>query len=177
PRNAPAPTAAPSERTSPTPQRLLSAASRCRLRVDILRASVSRRGFNATMRALLGALLVGPYSTSKMASMTVQFDFTSQDYLRNPAARLERLRASGPIVEVRFPVIIGRTWITTTQEAADAMLKDSATFTLRKDGQVAGVRWWMPGIVRTLANSMLTTDEDDARHQDRDIFPLQKLFE
>jgi len=93
--------------------------------------------------------------------MTVQFDFTSQDYLRNPAAGLARLRASGPVIEVRFPIIIGKTWITTTQEAADAMLKDSATFTLRQDGQVAGVRWWMPGIVRTLANSMLTTDEPD----------------
>jgi cytochrome P450 len=93
--------------------------------------------------------------------MTVQFDFTSQDYLRNPAAGLERLRASGPVVEVRFPIIIGKTWITTTQEAADRMLKDSATFTLRKDGQVAGMRWWMPGIVRTLATSMLTTDEPD----------------
>lgn len=93
--------------------------------------------------------------------MTVQFDFTSQDYLRNPAAGLARLRASGPVVEVRFPVIIGRTWITTTQEAADAMLKDSEAFTLRKDGQVAGMRWWMPGFIRRLANSMLTMDEPD----------------
>lgn len=94
--------------------------------------------------------------------MTVQFDFTSQDYLRNPAAGLERLRASGPVVEVRFPIIIGKTWITTTQEAADLMLKGSRTFTLRRDGgEVAGLRWWMPGIVRTLANNMLTTDEPD----------------
>jgi cytochrome P450 len=94
--------------------------------------------------------------------MTVQFDFTSQDYLRDPAARLERLRAFGPVVEVRFPIIIGKTWITTTQEAADLVLKDSRTFTLRKEGgEVAGLRWWMPGIVRTLANSMLTTDEPD----------------
>jgi cytochrome P450 len=91
----------------------------------------------------------------------VKFDFTSQDYLRNPAAGLERLRAAGPVVEVRFPVIIGKTWITTTEEAADEMLKDSATFTLRKDGQVAGMRWWMPRIVRTLANNMLTVDEPD----------------
>jgi cytochrome P450 PksS len=93
--------------------------------------------------------------------MTVQFDFTSQDYFRNPAAALARLRASAPVMEVRFPVIVGKTWITTTQEAADLMLKDSQTFTLRKDGQVAGMRWWMPGIVRTLANSMLTVDEPD----------------
>jgi len=94
--------------------------------------------------------------------MTVQFDFTSQDFLRDPAARLERLRAFGPVVEVRFPIIIGKTWITTTQEAADLMLKDSRTFTLRREGgEVAGLRWWMPGIVRTLANNMLTTDEPD----------------
>jgi len=48
--------------------------------------------------------------------MTLRTDFTSQDYLRNPAAGIESLRASGPIVEVRFP-IVGKVWITTTQEA------------------------------------------------------------
>jgi cytochrome P450 len=91
--------------------------------------------------------------------MTVRIDFTSQNYLRNPAAGIERLRTSGPIVEVRFP-IIGRTWITTTQEAADRMLKDSRTFTLRKDGgEIAGLQWWMPGILRALASNMLTADE------------------
>jgi cytochrome P450 len=91
--------------------------------------------------------------------MAVRIDFTSQDYLRNPAAGIERLRTSGPIVKVRFP-IIGRTWITTTVEAADRMLKDSRTFTLRKDGgEIAGLQWWMPGIFRALASNMLTTDE------------------
>jgi cytochrome P450 len=86
-------------------------------------------------------------------------DFTSQDYLRNPAAGIERLRTSGPVVEVRFP-IIGRTWITTTQEAADRMLKDHQTFTIRKEsGEIAGVKWWMPGIFRALGNTMLTSDE------------------
>ncbi len=29
-------------------------------------------------------------------------DFTSQEYFRNPAASLERLRDQGPVVEVRF---------------------------------------------------------------------------
>jgi hypothetical protein len=72
--------------------------------------------------------------------MMVRMDFTSQDYLRNPAAGIERLRTSGPVVEVRFP-IIGRTWIAITQEAADRMLKDSRTFTIRKDGgEIAGLR-------------------------------------
>jgi cytochrome P450 len=88
-------------------------------------------------------------------------DFTSQDYYRNPAATLARLRASGPVVEIRFP-IIGRVWITTTQELAGRVLKDSQAFTLRKEGGgLAGLRWWMPGIIRALANNMLTMDEPD----------------
>ena len=88
-------------------------------------------------------------------------NFTSQDYLRNPAAGLERLRAFGPVVEIRFP-FIGKVWITTTQELAGGVLKDSETFTLRKNGgALAGLRWWMPGIVRALANNMLTMDEPD----------------
>jgi len=92
--------------------------------------------------------------------MTLPIDFTSQDFLRDPAAGIERLRVAGPVVEVRFP-IIGRTWITTTQEAAGRVLKDSQTFTLGKDGAIAGMRWWMPAFFRVLANNMLTTDEPD----------------
>ena len=65
------------------------------------------------------------------------------------------------MVEIRFP-IVGRVWITTTQELAGRVLKDSATFTLRKNGgAIAGLRWWMPGIIRALANNMLTMDEPD----------------
>lgn len=96
----------------------------------------------------------------KSTRTMLRFDFTSDAYLRNPAAGLERLRAAGPIVEVRFP-IIGKTWITTTSELAGRVLKDSQTFTMRKDGRVAGLRWWMPGWIRTLAVSMLTMDEPD----------------
>ena len=100
--------------------------------------------------------------------MTLQADFASQDYFRNPAAAIEKLRRSGPVVEVRFP-IIGKVWATTTQALADRVLKDTAAFTIRKDnGDVAGLRWWMPGIVRTLANSMLSMDEPDHKRL-RDI--------
>jgi cytochrome P450 PksS len=87
-----------------------------------------------------------------------RFDFTSPDYLRDPAAGLAKLRAAGPVVEVRFP-IIGRTWITTTNEMAGRVLKDHATFRMRKDGRVAGMRWWMPRWLRSFAASMLTMDE------------------
>jgi cytochrome P450 len=100
--------------------------------------------------------------------MTIHADFTSQDYYRNPAASIERLRGLGPVVEVSFP-IIGTVWATTTQALADQVLKDTDTFTIRKDdGTVAGMRWWMPGIVRTFANSMLSMDEPDHKRL-RDI--------
>src|SRR6476660_5849426 len=100
--------------------------------------------------------------------MTFQAEFASQDYFRNPAAAIEKLRTAGSVVEVRFP-IIGRVWTTTTQALADQVLKDAETFTIRKDdGTVAGLRWWMPGIVRTLANSMLSMDEPDHKRL-RDI--------
>lgn len=91
----------------------------------------------------------------------VRFDFTSQDYFRDPGAAVARLRALGPVVEVRFP-IVGTTWITTTQPLAAQVLKDSATFTMRTDGgTIAGLRWWMPGLIRTAAENMLTMDEPD----------------
>jgi cytochrome P450 len=92
--------------------------------------------------------------------MTLKFDFTSQEFLRDPAAGVAWLREAGPVVETRFP-IIGKVWITTTQEAAGGMLKDSENFGLRKDGKVAGMRWWMPPMFRAIASNMLTNDEPD----------------
>jgi len=92
--------------------------------------------------------------------MTVKLDFTDPDYFRDVQARLERLRAEGPIVKTRFP-IIGPVWITTNYEMAGRVLKDSENFTLRQDGRIVGFRWWMPRILRALANNMLTTDEPD----------------
>lgn len=92
--------------------------------------------------------------------MTVDVDFTSQAFFRDPRATIDALRAAGPVVAARLP-FVGRTWLATTQESASAVLKDSATFTLRKSGGIAGVPWWMPGIIRSLADSMLTMDEPD----------------
>jgi hypothetical protein len=79
--------------------------------------------------------------------MAPRLHFTSQEYFRNPAAGIEKLRAAGPVVEIRFP-LVGKAWTTTTQDLANQVLRDSQTFTLRKDdGGVAGIRWWMPKIV------------------------------
>ena len=88
-------------------------------------------------------------------------DISSQDYFRNPVAEIAKLRSAGPIVEVEFP-LVGKVWTTTTQEMADRVLKDSAIFTLRRDdGGIVGMRWWMPAIVGTLSNHMLSMDEPD----------------
>jgi cytochrome P450 PksS len=93
--------------------------------------------------------------------VTLGIDFTSQDFFRDPLPTLEKLRAIGPVIEVRLPMI-GRVWMTTTQEMASRVLKDNQVFTLRKDdGAVAGMRWWMPSIFRVFAKNMLTVDEPD----------------
>ena len=91
----------------------------------------------------------------------MKIDFTSQEFFRDPASAVARLRAMGPVVETHFP-IVGKVWITTTYELAGRVLKDNETFTLRKNGgTVAGLRWWMPRVVRSVSNNMLTMDEPD----------------
>lgn len=93
--------------------------------------------------------------------MTVDADFTSQQYFRNPAPELAKLRAAGPVVSIRFP-LVGTVWATTTQDLANQVLRDSDTFTIRKEGgAVAGLQWWMPKTVRTISDNMLSADEPD----------------
>src|SRR3984893_6700320 len=93
--------------------------------------------------------------------MAPRVDFASEAFFRDPPAGIATLRQSGPVVATRFP-IIGPVWVTTTYEATARVLKDSATFTMRKEsGAVAGLRWWMPSLIATLADNMLTKDEPD----------------
>lgn len=93
--------------------------------------------------------------------MAPRLDFTSEAFFRDPPKVIATLRASGPVVATRFP-LVGDVWITTTHDATAQVLKDGTIFTLRKeDGDVAGLRWWMPRLVRTIANNMLTMDEPD----------------
>src|SRR5437899_4805619 len=93
--------------------------------------------------------------------MTPRIDFTSDTFFRDPPAAIARLRAAGPVIAARFP-LVGEVWITTTHETTAQVLKDGATFTLRReDGEIAGLRWWMPKLITTIANNMLTMDEPD----------------
>src|SRR5438067_13799732 len=93
--------------------------------------------------------------------MTPRIDFTSDTFFRDPPAAIARLPAAGPVIAARFP-LVGEVWITTTHETTAQVLKDGATFTLRReDGAIAGLRWWMPKLITTIANNMLTMDEPD----------------
>ena len=93
--------------------------------------------------------------------MASRIDFASEAFFRDPADGIAKLRASGPVVATRFP-IVGRVWVTTTYETAARVLKDSTLFTLRKErGALAGLPWWMPKFIATFANNMLTMDEPD----------------
>jgi cytochrome P450 PksS len=93
--------------------------------------------------------------------MTARVDFASEAFFRDPPAAVAKLRAAGPAVKTSFP-LFGRVWVTTTYEATARVLKESATFSLRKEsGQVAGWRWWMPPTLARLATSMLSMDEPD----------------
>src|SRR4029453_4567299 len=92
-------------------------------------------------------------------AMTMRVDFTSQAFFRDPADGIEKLRAAGPVLATRFP-IVGNVWVTTTYESAARVLKERETFQLRKEGGgLAGLRWWMPAFIGALANNMLTMDE------------------
>src|SRR6516164_3928125 len=99
-------------------------------------------------------------TTARKQSMAQQVDLASEAFFRDPSGFVATLRMMAPVVKAKFP-IVGRVWITTTYETAARVLKDDATFSLRKDGAVAGLRWWMPKLVTTLANNMLSADEPD----------------
>jgi cytochrome P450 len=89
-----------------------------------------------------------------------RFNLASDAFFRDPVGAVAALRAAAPVVPARFP-LIGDVWITTTYEATARVLKDAATFPLRKNGTVAGLRWWMPKSITIFSNNMLTSDEPD----------------
>lgn len=87
--------------------------------------------------------------------------FATQAFMANPIAEIAKLQTEGPVVAVDFP-LIGEVWVTTTQEAAGLVLKDTERFAIRgADGKVVGTQWWMPKTIFVLANNMLTFDEPD----------------
>ena len=96
------------------------------------------------------------------------FDLADPDFLRAPAAQLDRMRAEGPLVAIRLPVV-GRIWVTTTHAATSEVAKGKDRFFLTGRGAGltakgnAALRWYMPPSVRALTQNMLGMDDPDHR--------------
>jgi cytochrome P450 PksS len=101
-----------------------------------------------------------------MAGETLNIDLASPSFMRNPFPNLTRLREAGPVVLVKLP-FIGKTWIATTHEAVNEVLKDDRTFVRNPKNAgkplIPGMRWWLPRTVRVLAQSMIGHDDPDHR--------------
>jgi cytochrome P450 len=103
-----------------------------------------------------------------MAGDILTIDLASQSFLRNPFPTLTRLRQAGPVVRVKLP-LLGKTWVATTHEAVNEVLKDDRTFVrdARNAGQrnAVGLSWWawLPRTLRLLNENMLGHDGPDHR--------------
>jgi cytochrome P450 len=94
-----------------------------------------------------------------------RFDFFSQDFKRNPFPVLAEMRAAGPVIEDKFP-LLGRIHFATNWDSVTEFLKGGDRFAA--DGRNAGKSdvlgiWWAPKMIRILGQNMLTLDDPDHR--------------
>lgn len=94
-----------------------------------------------------------------------RFDLQSAEFMRDPFPTFERMRAAGPVIELKLP-LMGRCWCTTTHAATMDFLKGADKFA--SDGRnVPGgksvVPRWMPKSIKLLSENMLMMDEPDHR--------------
>lgn len=99
-------------------------------------------------------------------SETRVFDVLSPGFHANPFPTLDRMRAEGPVVHVKLP-IVGRTWLAVTHDACTMLLKDHQTFA--RDPANAGSRTQarilkcLPRTISLLALNMLGHDDPEHR--------------
>jgi cytochrome P450 PksS len=95
-----------------------------------------------------------------------QFDILSPAFHANPFPTFDRMRADGPVVQVKLP-IVGRTWLAVTHDACAELLKDHASFV--RDPANAGSRTQarilkvLPRTLGLLAMNMLGHDDPEHR--------------
>ena len=94
------------------------------------------------------------------------FDILSPGFHANPFPTLDRMRAEGPVVPIKLP-IVGRTWLAVTHDACATLLKDHETFA--RDPANAGSKTqarilrFLPGTISLLALNMLGHDDPEHR--------------
>lgn len=98
--------------------------------------------------------------------LTRDFDILSPGFHANPFPTLDRMRAQGPAIRLRLP-IVGRTWLALTHEVCSTLLKDHETFA--RDPANAGSRTQarilkiLPRTLGLLATNMLGYDDPEHR--------------
>lgn len=85
-------------------------------------------------------------------------------FLKDPAPVLARMRADGPLVRVKMP-IVGQIWMTTSDAGARALLKNPDLFR-RDPGPITGKSltkrfWWMPRFFKPMLDTMIVTDDPE----------------
>lgn len=95
-----------------------------------------------------------------------RFDILSPELHTNPFPTLDRMRAEGPLVCMKLP-IVGRTWLTVTHDSCAELLKDHEHFA--RDPANAGSKTQkrilklLPNTVGLLALNMLGHDDPEHR--------------
>jgi cytochrome P450 len=107
-----------------------------------------------------------PPALAKALAETRDFDILSPGFHANPFPTLASMRAEGPVVCMKLP-IVGRTWLAVTHEACAALLKDHEHFA--RDPANAGSRTqarilsFLPRTIGLLALNMLGHDDPEHR--------------
>jgi cytochrome P450 len=94
-------------------------------------------------------------------------DFSSQSFMRDPLPTLARLVKAGPMVRVRLP-FIGETWVVTTHEAVNELLKNDHTFVRNPKNVGKSIipglpAWCLPPTLTAMSQNMLGHDDPDHR--------------
>jgi len=94
-----------------------------------------------------------------------KIDLRDPAFLADPAPTLARIRGEAALVEATLP-LLGRIWLTTSDEAARRLLKDQRFV---RDPKAAGGKpiekrfWWLPGVIRPLTENIILKDGEDHR--------------
>jgi cytochrome P450 len=101
-----------------------------------------------------------------MAARVQKLDLASQAFARDPFPTYARLREAGPVLQTRLP-LLGKSWVTTTYQAASEVLKGDETFVMeaKKVGKTlySGMLRLLPGTLRVLSENMVRHDNPDHR--------------
>jgi len=95
-----------------------------------------------------------------------KYDISSPLFKLDPFPVFEEMRADGPVVWTKVPMI-GKIRLATTHAAVSDVLKGKDKFALNPKNagrnSMPGLGWWMPKSLTILTKNMLTSDEPDHR--------------